>query len=160
MHGFNEIWLFCYTQLYNIASTYYCKTYFIGLPSAEAHELHPDSWCIYIFLLLFYFILVEWLHWSPFIVSRNLDDIFTYNHMALMSIRSRYHVKASIVLTRADNVLIHNYIRSLLNIMLRPILMVRTRLEPSSYCLCVWRLIQLSHTGSFLIYIYIYIYIQ
>ena len=47
-------------------------------------------------------------------------------------------VKASMVLTRADYLFIHNYIRSLLNIIVRPILMVRrTRLEPASYCMCV-----------------------
>ena len=39
--------------------------------------------------------------------------------MALMSLRSRSHVKASVVLTRADHLFIHNYIISLLNIMLR-----------------------------------------
>ena len=42
-----------------------------------------------------------------------------------MSLRSRSHVKASMVLTRADHLCIHNYIRSLLNNILRPILMVR-----------------------------------
>ena len=35
--------------------------------------------------------------------------------MALMSLRSSSHVKASMVLTRADHLFIHNYIRSLLN---------------------------------------------
>ena len=44
--------------------------------------------------------------------------------MALMSLRRRCRVKASMVLTRADNLFIHNYIRSLL--------MVRTRPEPES----------------------------
>ena len=38
-----------------------------------------------------------------------------------MSLRSRYHVKASMVLTRADHLFIHNYIRPLLNNILRPI---------------------------------------
>ena len=41
--------------------------------------------------------------------------------MALMFLQSRYHVKASMVLTRADHLFIHNYIISYLNIMLRPI---------------------------------------
>ena len=50
--------------------------------------------------------------------------------MAIMSLRSRSRVNASMVLTRADHLCIHNYIRSLLNIILRPILMVQTRLEP------------------------------
>ena len=40
--------------------------------------------------------------------------------MALMSLRSRSHVKASMVLTRAVHLFIHNYIRSLLNTILRP----------------------------------------
>ena len=39
--------------------------------------------------------------------------------MARMSLRSRSHVKASVVLTRADHLFIHNYIRSLLNNILR-----------------------------------------
>ena len=49
--------------------------------------------------------------WSPFIPSRNLDEVFNYNHMDLMSLRSRSHVKASMVLTRADHLFIHYYIR-------------------------------------------------
>ena len=44
--------------------------------------------------------------------------------MALMSLRSRTHVKASMVLTRAEHLFIHNYIRSLINIILRHILLV------------------------------------
>ena len=56
--------------------------------------------------------------WSPFIPSRNLDEVFTYIHIALISLRSRSHVKASMVLTRDDHLFIHNYIRSLLNIIL------------------------------------------
>ena len=51
-----------------------------------------------------------------------------------MSLRSRSHVKASIFLTRDVHLFIHNYIRSLLNIIIRPSLMVRTRLEPATYC--------------------------
>ena len=39
-----------------------------------------------------------------------------------MSLRSRSHVKASMVLTRAEHLCIHNYTRSLLNNILRPIL--------------------------------------
>ena len=35
--------------------------------------------------------------------------------MALMSLRSRSHVKASMVLTRADHLFIHNYIILYLN---------------------------------------------
>ena len=80
-------------------------------------------------------VIVVW--WSPFIPSWNLDKVFTYNHITLMFLRSRYHVKASMVLTRADHLFIHNYIRSLINIILRSILMDLTGLEPASYCLCV-----------------------
>ena len=57
--------------------------------------------------------------------------------MALMSLICLSHVKASMVLTKADHLVIHNYIISLLNNILRPILsnelMVPTRLEPVSY---------------------------
>ena len=40
---------------------------------------------------------------------------------AIMSLRSRSHVKESMVLKRADHLFINNYIRSLLNNILRPI---------------------------------------
>ena len=54
--------------------------------------------------------------------------------MALISPRNRYHVKVSVVLTRSDNYLINNYIRSLLNIIiLIPILLVRMGLKPTPY---------------------------
>ena len=53
--------------------------------------------------------------------------------MALMSLQNSSDVMASMILTRTDHLFIHNYIRSLLNIILRPILMVRTRLESGSY---------------------------
>ena len=46
--------------------------------------------------------------------------------MALMSLRSRSHVIVPLILTRADHLYIHNYMRSLLNIILRPIVLVRT----------------------------------
>ena len=54
-----------------------------------------------------------------------------------MSLRNRSNVKSSMVLTGADYVFIHNYIRSLLNNMLRPIPLVRKGLGLASYCLCV-----------------------
>ena len=66
-----------------------------------------------------------------------------------MSLRSHSHVKASMVLTRADHLFTHNYIRSLLNIMLRPVITVRTRLEPASYCSRVRRLSEL-HSSIYL----------
>ena len=53
----------------------------------------------------------------------SLITIIWYIYMALMSLRSRSHVKASMVLTRTDHLFIHNYIRSLLNNILRPILL-------------------------------------
>ena len=72
------------------------------------------------------------------IPPRNLYAVFTYNHMVLLSLRSHSHSKALfIALTRADHLFIHNYIRNLLNIILRPISMVRTWLESASNCLCV-----------------------
>ena len=67
--------------------------------------------------------IVIFIWWSPFIPSMNLDEVFTYNHIwPIYSLRSRSHVKASMVLTRADHLCIHNYIRSLLNNILRHIL--------------------------------------
>ena len=63
--------------------------------------------------------------WSPFIKSSNLDQVFIYNYLTLMSLRSRSNVKASMVLTRYNHLFIHNYIISLLNIIVRPILMIR-----------------------------------
>ena len=83
-------------------------------------------------LLICYFYLME-----SFILSRKLDVVFTYNNMANMSFRSRSHVKASMVLTRADYVCIHTYIISILNISFKPIVKVRIRLEIASYCLCI-----------------------
>ena len=68
--------------------------------------------------------------------------------MDLMSFRSRSRVKASVVLTRVDY-LCTFYIKSLLNIILRPILVVRIWFVPAPYCLCVLRLSQLSHPGCF-----------
>ena len=54
--------------------------------------------------------------------------------MALMSLRSRSHVKSSVVLTRADHLFINNYIRLLPNIIVRSILIVRRKgLEPTPY---------------------------
>ena len=47
---------------------------------------------------------------------RNLDEVFTYNHMDLMSLRSRTHVNASMILTRADHLFIYNHIRYLSDI--------------------------------------------
>ena len=53
--------------------------------------------------------------------------------MALMSLRNLSNVKSSMVLNISDHLCIHDYIRSLLNIILRPILMIRSRFEPASY---------------------------
>ena len=78
----------------------------------------PNMLYIYIIIVIVIFI---W--WSPFNPSRNLDEVFTYNHIYGSNVlRIRSHVKASMVLMRADNLFIHNYIRSLLNNILRPIL--------------------------------------
>ena len=79
-------------------------------------------------LLLFLFLLLFWL--SSFNPSRNLYDLFTYNHMALMSLRSLFMFsKAFMILTRIEYLFIHIdiwiYIRSLLNIILTSILTSR-----------------------------------
>ena len=74
--------------------------------------------------------------------------------MALMCLQSLSYVRASMVLTRADQLFIHNYMRSLLNIILRPILMIRTRLM-CPYCMYVCRLSKLRHTGSYVYTIHI-----
>ena len=54
----------------------------------------------YILFHTYVYIVYIFIWWSLFIPSRDLDEVFTYNHMILMSLRSRYHVKASMVLTR------------------------------------------------------------
>ena len=77
---------------------------------------------IYIYIYIYCYCYYYFIWWGPFISSRNLDDVFTYNHMALMSLRSRSRVKASMVLTRADHLFIHNYIISLIDNILKPIL--------------------------------------
>ena len=48
--------------------------------------------------------------WSPFIPTRNLDEVFTNNHISLISLGSRPRIKASMVLTRADHLFIIKYI--------------------------------------------------
>ena len=68
---------------------------------------------------------------------KNIYAVFTYNHMALMSIKNRSHVNTSIDLTRADHFVYtiiydHFYIYYC-----KLILMVRMRFEPVPYCLCV-----------------------
>ena len=57
--------------------------------------------------------------------------------MALMSLRSPSHIKASMVLTIGEHLCIPNHIRYLLTIILIPILIILTRLEPESWLLCV-----------------------
>ena len=52
-------------------------------PKALVCDQGSNNMYIYILLLLL-FLLLFW--WSPFIPSRNLDEVFTYNHMALMSL--------------------------------------------------------------------------
>ena len=51
-----------------------------------------------------------------------------------MSLRSRSHVKSSMVLTKVDHLCIQNYIGSLQNIIVRPIFIFRNRLEPAGSC--------------------------
>ena len=55
-----------------------------------------------------------------------------------MSLRSRSHVKTYIMLMRAGHLFIQNYIRSLLNIILIPILISQRDLHPqTNTCLFV-----------------------
>ena len=83
---------------------------------------------IYIYILIFGGILSSY-------PGTYMKFVLTNNQLALISLRSRSHVKASMVLTRADHLFIHDYIRSLLHIIIIPILMVRTGLVPVSYCM-------------------------
>ena len=109
----------------------------------------------FLLLLLFYFCIT-------FIPSRNLDEVFTYNNMALIPLRNRFHINASMVLTRDDHLFIHTYIRSLLNNILRPILMAGRDLNPHPTT-CVSDALPTEPHMQFnyvYIYIYIYIYIQ
>ena len=77
--------------------------------------------------------------------SRNLDLVVTYNHIDLLSLPCRSHVNASMVLTRSDHLCIHNYIISLLNNILRPIVIVRMNSRPTAcvsdalaaVCVCI-----------------------
>ena len=56
---------------------------------------------------------------------------------AYLIIRVSIYGYKTIVLTRVDHLFIHNYMRSLINIILIPILMVWIGLEPVSHYLCV-----------------------
>ena len=57
-------------------------------------------------IYVIFIIVVIFIWWSPFIPSRNLDEVFTYNHIALMFLRNCSHVNASMVLTRVDHLFI------------------------------------------------------
>ena len=70
-----------------------------------------------------------------------------------MLLRSRFHIKASMVLTRADHLFIHNYIKSLNNI-LDPFYKINGPDEARTRIL----LLVFLYTHTY-IYIYIYIYI-
>ena len=69
---------------------------------------------MYIYIFIYCYCYFIW--WSTFILSRNLDKVFfTYNAMVIMSIRYG-SIKDYMVLMRANNYFIYNYIRLLLNI--------------------------------------------
>ena len=78
-------------------------------------HIHTHT-CIHIPICTVFYRYFVILYWSPFIPSRNLDYVLTYNH---------------VVVTRADHLYIQNDIRSLLNLILRHFVMVRTKLEPA-----------------------------
>ena len=109
---------------------------YIGIP------VYSDIYSVIVIVII---IVIMWSHFIP---SRNIDEVSLITIYSSNALRSCSRVKASMVLTIADHLVIHNYIRSLLNIILRPILMVRTGLEPASYRSCVRRSSQPSHAGS------------
>ena len=51
---------------------------------------------IYIYIYIYIIVLAILFLWIPFIPSRNLDEVFTYNHMSLISLRSRSRVKPAL----------------------------------------------------------------
>ena len=71
-------------------------------------------------------------------------------------LRKSAHVNASMVLTRDDHLFIQNYIRSLRNIILRPIgklkyiVMIRTGLDPGPTACVSDASAKLSHTISYI----------
>ena len=69
-----------------------------------------------VYHIVFIIVILFW--WSPFIPSRNLDEVFTYNHMAIMSLRNS-HVNTSMFLKRAYHFLYT------INCILRNIVLVR-----------------------------------
>ena len=85
------------THVYN---TYICRHMCKVYLYTQIYVLYTH---FYTCIFLFYFCGIH--------PSRNLDEVFTYNHIALMSLRSRSHVMASVVLNRADHLCIHNHIR-------------------------------------------------
>ena len=79
----------------------FVSIYITCIHTIDGELRSPHYIYIYIYIYICFFI---W--WSPFIPSRNLDEVFTYNHLAIMYFRSRSHVKASMVLTIADHLCI------------------------------------------------------
>ena len=53
---------------------------------------------------------------SPIIPSTNLDTVFTYNHTAVISYGITYHLLSIDILTKVSNLYMHNYIKSLTDI--------------------------------------------
>ena len=95
---------------------------------------------IYI-IYIFYFLLV--LFFIPF---RNLYEVFTQKQMVLISLRTISRIKAFerryfCIYTHLYKITIKYYSKTYL--------MVSTGIKPASYyCMCVWRLSQLSYTGN------------
>ena len=75
--------------------------------------------------------------------------------MTLISLRNCYHVNSSMVLTRANHLFIHNYIRSLFNIILRHVLLAQTMIDlrPIS---CIQDNLDANNTDCSAIYTYEY----
>ena len=72
------IYIYIYTKM-NEVSLYFIKK--ISKLYLSYHFIYCYCYCYLI-------------QWSPFISSRNVYAFFTYNHMAIIPLRSRSHVKA------------------------------------------------------------------
>ena len=83
-------------------------------------------------------------------------------YMALISLRIRSHVNVSMVVMRADHLFIHNYIRSLLNNILRRYFIKLSNIQGQGsnpcHIACVSDALATEPHWQY-IYIYIYIYI-
>ena len=64
----------------------------------------------YYYYFVLYIVIFILLLWSPFLPPMNLDTVLTYNHIALISLRRRSRINASMVLMRSDHLYIYTII--------------------------------------------------